>query len=49
LYVPKKQGGSGLKRLEEANAVEITKRVEELDSKEDPLIQIDRMQQHNNN
>jgi hypothetical protein len=35
--------------LEEANAVEITKLVECVDSREDPLMQISRMYQHNIN
>jgi hypothetical protein len=39
LYVRRKQGGRGLMRLEEAHAVEITKLVEYVDRKEDPLIQ----------
>jgi hypothetical protein len=33
-------------QLEAAHAVEITKRVEELDSKEDPLTETDTMQEH---
>jgi len=37
LYVPRKQGGRGQIQLEEAYAVEITKLVEYVDSKEDPL------------
>jgi hypothetical protein len=36
-------------QLEEANAVEITKLVEYVGSKEDPLIQIVRTHQHNIN
>ena len=36
-------------QLEEANAVEITKLVECVDSREDPLMQISRMYQHNIN
>ena len=43
MYVPRKQGGHGLIQLEETDAVEITKLVEYVDSKEDPLIQIVRM------
>jgi len=46
LYVQRKQGEKGRVQIEAAYAVEITKRLEELDSKEDPLIQIVRMQQH---
>jgi len=38
LYVPRKQGGSGLMQLEEAYAVKIKKLVEYVDRKEDPLI-----------
>ena len=44
LYVPRKQGGRGLMQLE---AVEITKLVEYVDRKEDPLIQVVRTHQHN--
>jgi len=40
LYVPRKQGGRGLMKLEAAHAVEITKLVEYVDRKEDPLIQV---------
>ena len=40
LYVPRKQGGRGLMQLEAAHAVEITKLVEYVDKKEDPLIQV---------
>jgi len=47
LYVPRKQGGRGLMQLEEAYAAEITKLVEYVYSKEDPLIQIVRTHQHN--
>jgi len=49
LYVPRKQGGRGLMQLEEAYAVEITKLVEYVDRKEDPLIQVVRTHQHNTN
>ena len=38
LYFPRKQGGRGLMRLEAAHAVEITKLMEYVDRKEDPLI-----------
>ena len=38
LYVPRKQGGRGLMQLEAAHAVEITKLMEYVDRKEDPLI-----------
>jgi hypothetical protein len=47
LYVPRKQGGKGLMQIEGAHAVEITKLVEYLDQKEDPLIQVIRTHQHN--
>ena len=46
-YVPRKQGGGGLMHLEAAHAVEITKLVEYVDRKEDPLIQVVRTHQHN--
>jgi hypothetical protein len=38
LYVPIKQGGRGLMQLEAAHGVEITKLVEYVNRKEDPLI-----------
>jgi len=38
LFVPRKHEGRGLLQLEAAHAVEITKLVEYLDKKEDPLI-----------
>jgi len=47
LYVPRKQGGRGLMQLETAHAVEITKLVEYVDRKKDPLIQVVRTQQYN--
>ena len=47
LYVPKKQGGRGLMQLEATHAVEITKLVEYVNRKEDPLIQVVRTHQHN--
>jgi len=47
LYVPRKQGGRGMMQLEAAYAVEITKLVEYVDRKEDPLIQVVRTHQHN--
>jgi hypothetical protein len=40
LYVARKQSGGGLMQLEAADAVEITKLVEYVDRKEDPLIQV---------
>jgi hypothetical protein len=46
-YVPRKQGGRGLMQLEAAHAVQITKLVEYIDRKEDPLIQVVRTHQHN--
>ena len=49
LYVPRKQGGRGLMQLEAAYAVEITKLMEYVDRKEDPLIQVVRTHQHNIN
>ena len=47
LCVPRKQGGRGLMQLETAHSVEITKLVEYVDRKEDPLIQVVRTHQHN--
>jgi len=47
LYVPKKPEGRGLMQLEAVHAVEITKRVEYVDRKEDPLMQFVRTHQHN--
>jgi len=47
LYVPRIEGGRGLMQLEAAHAVEITKLVEYVDRKEDPLIQVVRKHQHN--
>ena len=38
VYVPRKQGGRRLMQLEAAHVVEITKLVEYVDRKEDPLI-----------
>ena len=49
LYVPRKQGGRGLMLLEAAHAVEITKLMEYVDRKEEPLIQAVRTHQHNAN
>jgi len=49
LYVPRKQGGRGLMQSEAGHAVEITKLVEYIDRKEDPLIQVVRTHQHNTN
>jgi hypothetical protein len=46
MYVPRKQGGSGLMHLEEAYIIEITKLMEYVDSTEDPLIQIVRTHQN---
>jgi hypothetical protein len=42
-YVPRKQGGRDQMQLRRAHAVEITKLVECVDRKEDPLIQTVRM------
>ena len=47
LYIPRKQGGRSLMQLEAAHAIEITKLVEPIDRKEDPLIQVVRTHQHN--
>jgi len=47
LYVPRKQGGRGLMQLETAYAVEITKLVDYVDRKGDPLLQVVRTHQHN--
>ena len=44
LYVSRKRGGRGLMQLEAAHAVEITKLMEYVDRKEDPLIQVVRTQ-----
>jgi len=49
LYVPRKQGGRGLMQLEAAHAVEISKLVEYVERKEDPLIQVVRTHQNNTN
>jgi len=49
LHVPRKQGERALMQLEAARAVEITKLVEYVDRKEDPLIQVFRTHQHNTN
>jgi len=46
LYVPRKQGGMGLMQSQAAHAVEITKLLEYVDKKEDPLTQIVRTHQH---
>jgi iron-sulfur cluster repair protein YtfE (RIC family) len=47
LYVSRKQERRGLVQLEAVHAVEITKLVEYVDRKEDPLIQVVRTDQHN--
>ena len=47
LYVPRKQGRRGLMQLKAPHAVEITKLMEYVDRKEDPLTQIVRTHQHN--
>ena len=49
LYVPRKQGGRGLMQLEADHAVEMTKLMEYVDRKEDPLIQVVITHQHNTN
>ena len=47
LYVPRKQVERGLMQLEAAHAVEITKLMEYVDRKEEPLIQVVRTHQIN--
>jgi hypothetical protein len=47
LYVCRKQGGRGLIQLEET--LEILKLIENVESKEDPLIRIVRTHQHKTN
>jgi hypothetical protein len=47
LYVPRKQGERGLMQSETAHTVEITKLVEFVDRKENPLIQAVRTHRHN--
>ena len=47
LYVPRKQGGRVLMQIEAAHAVEITKLVEYVDRKKDPLTQVVKTHQHN--
>ena len=47
LYVPRKQGGSGLMQIEAAHAVEITKLADYVNRKEDPLVQAVRTHQQN--
>jgi len=49
LCFPRKQGGRGLMQLEADHEVEITKLVEYVDRKEDPLKQVVRTHQHNTN
>jgi hypothetical protein len=49
LYVLRKQGGRSLMQLEEAYTAEITKLVEWVQSKKDPLIWSIRTYQHNAN
>jgi len=44
---PENKRGRGLMQLEAAHAVEITKLVEYVDRKEDPLIQVVRIHQYN--
>jgi len=46
LYIHRKQGGRGLMQLYAAHAVEITKLVQYIERKEDPLIQVVRTHQH---
>ena len=47
LYVHRKQGGMGLMQFEAAYVVEITKLLEYVERKEDPLMQVVRTHQHN--
>jgi undecaprenyl pyrophosphate synthase len=47
LYVPIKQGRRVLMQLEAAHAEEMTKLMEYVDRKEDPLIQVVRTHHHN--
>jgi hypothetical protein len=47
LYVCRKYGGSGLKQLEEAYIIEITKLMKYAEITEEPLIQIFRTHQNN--
>ena len=47
MYVPRKQGERGLMQLEAVHAVKITKLVDYVDRKEDPLIEVVRTHQHN--
>jgi hypothetical protein len=49
LFVPRKQGRRDVMQLKEDYIVEITKLVECVDRKEDPLIQIVRTHQHDIN
>ena len=46
MYDPRKQGERGLMLLEAAHVVEISKLVEYVDRKEDPLTQVVRTHQH---
>jgi hypothetical protein len=49
LYVPRKEGGRGLMQVEGAYITETLSLMEYIESKEDPLIQIVRIRQHNTN
>jgi hypothetical protein len=49
LYVPRKEGGRGLMQVEGAYVAETVNLVENVENKEDPLIQIIRTRQHNTN
>jgi hypothetical protein len=49
LYVPRKEGGRRLMQVEGAYIAETLNLVEYVESKEDPLIQIVRIHQHNTN
>jgi len=49
LYVPRKEGERELKRIGGAYTAEVMKLMEYVESREDPLIQIVRTQQHHTN
>jgi hypothetical protein len=49
LYVPRKEGGRGLMQIEGAYIAKVMKLMEYVESKEDPLIEIVRMHNHNTN
>jgi hypothetical protein len=49
LYVPRKEGGKGLMQVEGAYIAETINLIEYVENKEDPLLQIVRIHQHNTN